>query len=268
MSTKAEILSFCLWGVNTGLILFLSMEATLGQSLAAFVSAGLGAMLAISIGVSHRQLCALISVAAGTLLSATFFHIIPEAWDVLSPLSIILALASGYGFFFLMSRYVSHVCPACAASHFEDQSHSKLKNVFFLLVIALTIHSMMDGIAIALGNEMAEGTRHSIFFTIAIHKLPEGLALCALLLGSGRERVRAFLWALALESSTIWGWAIGHFFLQGHLNHLWMDFVMVHIAGGFVYLSLHAAINEMKDHSSRFILIFFLLGFLFMALMR
>ncbi len=246
------------------------MEITLGQGLAAFVSASLGALLAVSIGVSHRQLCALISVAAGTLLAAACFHILPEALESMPALTVFLALASGYIFFFLVSRYVSHMCPACAASHFDHQTHAhtKTKSVFLLLAIALTIHSMMDGIAIALGHELSESTNHSIFFTIAIHKLPEGLALCALLLGSGHERLKAFSYSLAIESSTVIGWAVGFFFLHGHLNASWLQILMVHIAGGFVYLSLHAAINEIKDHSPRFILGFFLVGFLFMALVQ
>lgn len=245
------------------------MENTLAQALAAFVSAGLGASLAVSIGVSHKQLCALISVAAGTLLAAAAFHIVPESLHELTLSTLLIALASGYGFFFLVSRYVSHMCPACAASHFDhEHDHGKTKSTFMLLAIALTIHSMMDGMAIGLGHELSESANHSIFFTISIHKLPEGLALCALLLGSGQERLKAFLWTLVFESSTVAGWAVGAFGLRGHLNHEWLQILMVHIAGGFVYLSLHAVINEVKDHSPRFILGFFLIGFLFMALVR
>lgn len=245
------------------------MEMTLGQSLAAFVSAGLGAVIAISIGVSHRQLCALISLAAGTLLSVACFHILPEAWQTLSPAPILVALASGYGLFALISRYVSHVCPACAASHFEHQPHepSQFNSTFYLLAIALTIHSTMDGIAIALGEGVTEGTNHSIFFTIVIHKLPEGLALCALLLGAGQERIKSLIWTLLFEFSTVAGWAIGYFFLTG-LGLDWLSLLLLHVAGGFIYLSLHALINEMRDHSPRFILTFFLIGFVFMALVR
>ena len=242
------------------------MDMTLGQSLAAFVSAALGATLAVSIGVSHRQLCALISFAAGTLLSATLFHILPDAHTAgYSLIPLLLALGSGYGLFYFISRYVSHVCPACAASHFEEQSVSKFRSVFFFLAIALTIHSMMDGIAIALSSKTSGGEDHSIFFTIAIHKLPEGLALCALLMKSGASRNKAFIWSLFLETSTLIGWSLGHGLLLRKVDIRWLDLVMVHIAGGFVYLAVHATINEIRDHSPRLILIFFLMGFLFMA---
>ena len=245
------------------------MDMTLGQSLAAFVSAGLGAALAVFVGVSHKQLCILISFAAGILLSAAVFHIVPEAANAgISPLSIFFALASGYALFFIISRYVSHVCPACAASHFEHQPVSKFANVFFLLAIALTIHSTLDGVAIALSPQMTNPSDHSIFLTIAIHKLPEGLALCALLMRSGHKRTQALLWTLLFETSTLLGWALGHFVLQLGIQNRWMDLMMVHIAGGFIYLALHATINEIRDHSPRLIIVFFLIGFLFMALVR
>lgn len=258
-----------MWGVNRRLILSGAMEITLGQSLAAYVSAGLGAVLAVSLGVSHRQLCALISFAAGTLLAASCFHIIPEALHAgLSWVSILLALASGYGLFFLLSRYVSHVCPACSASHFDHASPSKVNNVFFMLAIALTIHSVMDGIAIALSPELSSKADSSVFFTIAIHKLPEGLALCALLLKAGYDKNKALMRTLLFEVSTLAGWAIGYWILKNNIGLGWMDLVMVHIAGGFVYLALHATINEAKDHSPRLILIFFFFGFLFMSLVH
>ena len=233
------------------------------------MSAGLGAVLAVSIGVSHKQLCALISFAAGTLLAASCFHIIPEALHSgLSWASILLSLASGYGLFFLLSRYVSHVCPACSASHFEHSSPSKVNNVLLMLAIALTIHSLMDGMAISLSSETNGHSDHSVFFTIAIHKLPEGLALCALLLKAGYDKSKALVRTLLFESSTVAGWGIGYWMLKHNLSAGWMDLVMVHIAGGFVYLAVHATVNEARDHSPKLILIFFFLGFVFMSLVH
>lgn len=244
------------------------MEITLGQTLAAYVSAGLGAALAISIGVSHRQLCALISFAAGTLLATTLLHIVPETWGVVPFPALLAALFSGYVLFYLISRYVFHVCPACAASHFEEQEASRFKSVVVLLAIALTVHSLMDGIAIALGEELGTSGGHSIFFTIAIHKLPEGLALCALFLRSGLNRQNSLISTLGFELSTIAGWVVGKYFMQGAADVQWIDLMLLHISGGFIFLALHATLNEARHHSPRFILLFFIIGFVFMGLVR
>ncbi len=241
--------------------------STLVQNLIAFLSAGLGAFLAVSIGVSHRHLCALISFAAGTLFATTLIHIIPEAVESASLFAIAIALASGYFLFYLVSRYVFHVCPACAASHFEHAA-SEFQSIAILLAITLGLHSTMDGVAIALGREMGSRARLSIFLTITIHKFPEGLALSALLLRAGYDKMKSLIFTIVLESSTLIGWVLGTSFLRGFGDSRWFYLMLVHIGGGFVYLALHAVLNEAKEHSPRFIIFFFLTGIALISLTR
>lgn len=236
------------------------------QSASALASAAAGSAAAVSLGVSHKHLCALISFAAGTLLATTFTHIVPEAMEKVSIPSIAAALLSGYLLFFLLSRYVSHVCPACAASHFEEHTASDFKALALLITIALGIHSAMDGIALAVGEELGEKASRSIFATITIHKFPEGLALSALLLKAGYGKLKSVVLALALESSTIAGWLIGILLLRGNTEGPFFYWILVHIGGGFLYLALHAVLNESKEHSPRFILAFFLAGVILISL--
>ena len=82
---------------------------TFVQNCIALLSAAIGSVMAASVGVSHRHLCALISFAAGTLVATTFIHIIPESLSILSLPAIGLALLSGYGLFFLIGRHVFHI---------------------------------------------------------------------------------------------------------------------------------------------------------------
>lgn len=244
------------------------MESSLTQNLAAFASAAAGALLVLTLGVSHKQLCAMISFAAGALLAVTCFHLLPEAWGHVPAWEIALALFSGYAVFYLISRYVFHLCPACAASHFEEQSSAKLKSLFIPLVIALTVHNIMDGIALTLGKHLESGHEHSIFYTLTAHKFPEGLALCALLIRSGKKKAAAFLWTLVLESTMFVGWFAGETFLSEMRDLEWIHLVLLHIGGGFVFLSFHATLNEMEEHSPRFIFLFFMAGFILMGLIR
>lgn len=236
------------------------MKFTLLQSLVSLASASAGALFAVSIGVSHRQLCALISFAAGALLATPFFHIVPEASGSLPLIAILLALASGYLLFYLLSRFFFHVCPACAASHFDEQTISKFQSIAFALSIAFGVHCLMDGIAIALGRELAARADRSIFVTVTFHKFPEGLALCALLMKAGFGRTKSVLSTLALESLTLAGWLAGLCLLSGLQMGDWFFLTLVHVGGGFVYLALHAVLNETREHSPRYVVFFFLAG--------
>ena len=79
-----------------------------------------GGTLGAVLGTSHKRLCALISLGAGTLLGVTLFAILPETIADLRWWQLLVALASGYAVFALISKYIFHVCPACAASHLRS----------------------------------------------------------------------------------------------------------------------------------------------------
>ena len=235
------------------------MILTLFETLIAVASAAAGAWIAATAPVSHRNLCALISFAAGTFLAAALAHIVPEALHLLSPAPVAVALLSGYLLFYLISRYVFHVCPACAASHFDHPEHD-LRKTAFLMVIALSVHIILDGTAIAAGHALGARTAFSILLIITIHKFPEGLALCALLLKAGFQKTKALVLTVAIEGLTLAGWVLGALLSKNPGAAGFSTWLLVHIGGGFIYLALHAAINESKEHSPRFVLFFFLLG--------
>ena len=117
----------------------------------AFLLAVAGGTVSAMAGLSHERLCALISLAAGTLLGVTLFSILPESWDVMNWWELALAFGSGYAVFWFISKFVYHVCP-CAASHFDEATTHRFGEIASALVIALAIHSTMDGVALAAGN--------------------------------------------------------------------------------------------------------------------
>ena len=119
----------------------------------AFLLAIAGGTLGATLGTSHRRLCALISLGAGTLLGVTLFAILPESLPALHWWGILLALASGYLLFAILTKYVYHVCPACAASHFDEATTHRFSEIAAAMMIALGIHCTADGIALAAGSQ-------------------------------------------------------------------------------------------------------------------
>ncbi len=224
-----------------------------------FLSAAAGAGLAMRFRFTHRQLCALISFASGSLFGAAAFHITPHALEHFSLWATALTLFSGYALFYLISRYVSHICPACSASHFEEHEKEQHRDTSLLLLAgALTLHSMLDGLTVAFGHHHGGGSQISL--TILIHKFPEGFALCALLIKAGFAAPRAAALAVFLESSTLAGWALGTFLLQRFGWTSTLDLILIHTGGGFIFLALHALLNEARKHSPVLPLISFAAG--------
>src|SRR5271165_6510313 len=150
-----------------------------GYVLLAFGLAVCGGVLGASIGTSHKRLCALISLGAGTLLGVTVFAILPECWEGLTWWGLLAALASGYLLFAVISKYVYHVCPACAASHFDEATTHRFSEIAGAMMLALAVHCTADGVALAAGHE-AEATHapggrvldFSLVMAVCVHKVP------------------------------------------------------------------------------------------------
>jgi len=237
--------------------------------LLAYALALAGGVISSLTAVSHKSLCRLISLAAGTLLGVTLFIIIPECMEELSLWSLGAALASGYAVFFLVSRYVFHVCPACAASHFDEAATHHFSEIATAMIVALGLHSTLDGLALSWGidAEMAGNMDFSLLAAICIHKVPEGLALGALLIASGMSRMRTLAWVAVVESTTLIGGALG-LWLQPYASGYWMTLVFAHIGGGFIFLAVHAVFGELVRHGRKLVINSFIAGVLLIVILH
>lgn len=230
----------------------------------AFAIALAGGALSAWLARTHRQLCAFISLGAGTLLGVALCGIVPECLETLKMWQFLLAGASGYYLFALISKYIYHVCPACAASHFDEATTHRLAEFATAMMIALAIHCTVDGLALAAGNEEAAPVNLSITFAICVHKFPEGLALGALLLGGGFSRSKALWFVAAVESTTLLGGIIGWLVLRDASN-FWLALALGNAAGGFLYLAAHAVFGEIMRHHKGLVLGNFAAGFALIA---
>jgi zinc transporter ZupT len=233
--------------------------AILLRVILAFGLAVAGGGISALVGVSHKRLCGLISLAAGTLMGVTLFSILPESASDMRWWELALAFGSGYIVFQLISKYVYHVCPACAASHFDESTTHRFSEIATALIIALAIHSTMDGVAVAAGHEASGKLDLSVMMAVCVHKVPEGLALGALLLGAGLKRANAMAWVAAVESTTVLGGILGLWVLRD-VSRFWLGAVLAHAGGGFVFLAIHAVFGELLKHGKAVVITNFVVG--------
>ena len=245
------------------------MVTALWQVVAAYLFALAGGGISTSLHLEHKPLCALISFAAGTLLGVTLFAIFPESLNDSGVWPVVAAAATGYVLFFFISKYVHHVCPACAASHFDADATRHFSEIATALIFALAIHSTTDGLVLGIQQEAPsmDATKWSLFSALCIHKVPEGLALGSLLIGAGLRRSTALGWVAAVEATTLLGGAIGMLWL-GKVSTFWLGLIMAHVGGGFIYLATHAVVGEMLKHDKKLVLTSFLIGVALIAVLN
>ena len=117
------------------------------------------------------------------------------------------------------------------------------------------LHSTLDGLALAAGHEAHRDA--PMVLAICVHKVPEGLALGALLLGAGLKRSTTVAWVAAVEATTVLGGVAGMLWLR---PGFWLDAVLAHAGGGFVFLAAHAVLGEMVKHGKMVVLTNFAAG--------
>ncbi|HEX3718746.1 MAG TPA: ZIP family metal transporter [Verrucomicrobiae bacterium] len=244
--------------------------AILFRTGAAFLIALAGGAASALMARTHKRLCALISLGAGTLLGVTVFAIAPECMEELRLWQFALAAASGYALFALITKYVFHVCPACAASHFDEATTHRFSEIALGMMVALAIHCTVDGLALAAGHEETGSNAHmldaAMMFAICVHKAPEGMALGALLLGAGFNPTKMMWLVAGVEATTILGGFLGYSVLHG-VSEFWLGAALGNAGGGFLFLAVHAILGEIWRHHKGVVLGFFTAGFVAIGLL-
>lgn len=240
--------------------MFTLSSGILLKSFFVVISALIGSLSVFSFKLNHLKLCSLISFSAGALFGAAAFSILPETYETVGTVELIIGIVTGYLLFWLISRYYFHVCPACSAHHFDEQTTKKFSEIVRLMITALSFHSLFDGIAITGGAEHSHFGDNSVFIAILVHKFPEGLALASLMLGAAYKKSKIILYVVLVELTTVVGAVIGIFLIDFHISEMVIGFLMAHIAGGFIYLAFHAIAGEMLEHHTKLVITFFSLG--------
>ena len=223
----------------------------------AVAAASLGALVAVGAKkISHLGLCLLISFAAGALLAVSLFDILPESFEAIGVARGLISFGSGYLLFFLLTKFVFHICPACSATHTEVN----FKAISVTMIAALSVHSFMDGLAIASGSSGGSSIGLLILLAVVYHKFPEGMALSLVGLGSGMGRSRAFLTSFLVESSTTVVGGLAGFFIPAFADSRYTGYILGHVGGGFVFLVLHALLSEVVKHHPRYTILAAIFG--------
>jgi zinc transporter ZupT len=215
----------------------------IGLVLLTLVGVFAGIRLAEVPSVSRR----VVPFSGGLLVGIAVFWILPEIAPRYGWAGGSAGLVGGFALLWLIDRYLYPVCPSCAPSHDHEACSQKLHGFAAPLLMASGVHSFFDGWSLAVSQQTGyESLKAAFLLGIGVHKLPEGLALGALLLAALGGEGKAMLGAAAAQGMMLAGGILA-MFLGPHLGTNWtMGFLSV-AAGAFVYLGYHAIDSEWKQ---------------------
>lgn len=130
----------------------------------------------------HQHAGTWLAFAAGVMLGAAFFHLLPEALHQ-GGIRVLPWVVAGFAALLVLERFaMTHACeepPDCA-------EHVVQHNVGLSAMLGLCAHTLFDGLA--LGASVAEGIAFTAAAAITAHKIPSSFSLAAILQAEGKDR--------------------------------------------------------------------------------
>jgi len=188
-----------------------------------------------------------LAFAAGVMLGAAFFHMLPEAYAGGGWWAFALVPA-GFAFLLVLERYlVAHAGEDLSGDAVAPSGHTPHPGHVLGLTafLGLSTHTLFDGIA--LGSAVEEGVGSMAMLAIVAHKVPSALSLATILKSEGRSRFSI------LSLSTLYGMmvpagAVLYFLFDAllHLESLGAK-ALAFSAGTFLYI----AVSDLLPHVHR-----------------
>ena len=191
---------------------------TLGAGLSTGVGSALGLL---NRGFSPRVLTLALSFSAGVMLYVSFVEIFPKARESLSG-----ALGSTLGYWATVLAFFGGIAAIALIDRLLPRHESGLTPA--LQGPARASRSNPDLLRTGLFSALA----------IAIHNIPEGLAVSAPIYYATGSRRQAFWISLASGLAEPVGAAVGFIFLGTMLNDLVLGLVFASVAGVMIYICL------------------------------
>jgi zinc transporter ZupT len=201
-----------------------------------------GVIVGVYLGTSRRLSPELVAVGGGLLFGASLFWVFPEMLQGVGWFYSALLVAGGVAVLWLVDTFVFSICPSCSHTHDHHDCHKPPLHGFAVPLLAATaIHSLLDGWSVRLlaGDSLASW---AVPVGLALHKIPEGLAIGLIARKSLSSGWKAAIAAMLVESCTLLGaWIEPAANRAGALRFgpFWTTGVLGLVAGSFLFLGYH-----------------------------
>ena len=184
-------------------------------------------------------------VSSGVLLVAiSLLLVAPELAEHYGWTGGLLWMAVGFLVLWMINRYVYPLCPSCAHDHDHGSCSVPLHGFAVPMIFASGLHAFMDGWSLmASRQDPSQALQLAFLVGITVHKLPEGLALGAILRASLRARWRAGGGAALAQFMTVIGGMVA-LWLAPWAGVRWSGAFLGVAGGSFLYLGYHTLENE------------------------
>lgn len=196
------------------------------------------------------------SFAAGVLISVSFMHIIPKAFQMSDTAPVYLL--GGFFSLYLLNRFLNmYICQEC-----EGETYA----TGIIPMIGIGFHSFLDGVIYSVTFNVSIFTGVLAAVGMVLHEFPEGIVTFLLLERGGFSKKKAAVYAfLAAAISTPLGTLVSYPFIT-RITDLALGILLAVSAGALLYVGASHLLPEVEKDNKRYSIISLVVGVLVAAL--
>jgi ZIP family zinc transporter len=225
-------------------------------SASAFVSALIGGLLALR---AVGRVGLIIAFGAGIRIGAAYFDLIPESVEHLggSLDQAMIFTAVGFLAFYAIEKVTAlHVGHETAAE--LDHGDVAHRHIGFIGAVGMSLHSFLDGVALAAGLAVGGGLGLVIAFVVVVHRFSDGIGIVSLLLASHTPRAEIVRWVSLVAIAPVVGVVAG---LLLPVPDSVLGAMLAVFAGFFLYIGAAELLPEAhRSHRSDWVVVATLAG--------
>jgi len=174
-------------------------------------STAIGAVLLIIFGKPNKKMMALLlGFAAGIMLAVSVFELIPVAYEFSNSILVVsMGFILGCGMMYLIDVFLPHAHMSTSDNLVVENDDNIVLRLGYLIFFGIAIHNVPEGIAIGAGLEASPELGITLALAIGLHNIPEGVAVAGPLKAGGLSNIKVVLFTLGAGLMTVVGTAIG-----------------------------------------------------------
>lgn len=196
-----------------------------------------GIIAGVFLGQSRAPSAHIAAAGGGLLFGMALFWLLPEMAEAVGWPAALLLIAFGCAVLWVLDQTLLH------RGH-HGHGHPHTEGVAVPLLVAAAVHSLIDGWSVQVFSREALADV-AVPLGLALHKIPEGVALGLLTRKSVASAWKALMLAGVVEAMTLVGaWIEPRADVSGKalFGAGWSEMVLGIVAGTFLYLGLHTAV--------------------------
>lgn len=224
------------------------------SGLAGVVGTGLGGIVGLIFGKSGDTAVGyLLSFAAGVMLSVAFFDLIPESVSLSDSYITIASIILGVICICLLNMLVDYLAslkragkgrkemPGRRADRVDKGKYRMLRSGV-LMFLAIALHNLPEGMAIGSGGVHDEPMGVALAVLIGLHDIPEGISIAVPLIEGGMNRGGAVLLTALSGLPTLFGGLLG--VMIGGAGDIYVSVSLGVAAGAMLYVTMREMLPQ------------------------